>query len=116
MPSPLQRFTQAAYSISSAIIGTESLSISGGAAINGVLNESSHRKEYENGGFEQTGDLEFVIDVTAFRAAYADPYDSYRGKIVATRGQNWRIEQIRAGGPSDGQFVILSLITPNKSA
>lgn len=115
MPSPLQRFTQAAYTISSSIIGTESLTISGGDEVSGVLNESTHRKEYED-GFEQTGALEFVIDVSAFRAAYPGTFDSYRGKSAVARQQDWRIEQIRGGGATDGQFVIISLVPPNKSA
>jgi len=116
MASLLQQFTQAAFSVAQTIIGTETLSISGGAGINGVMNESTFSRDYEAGGFEQSGALDFVIDRTTFAAAYPDAVKSYEGKSAVARGENWRIGTIRGGGPSDGQFITLSLVPANKSA
>jgi len=116
MASPLQAFTQAAFGLAKSIIGTESITIGGGTPISGIESEASFSRNYEAGGFERSGSLEFVIDSLAFIAAYPLALESYEGKRVAARGATWRVGSIKGGGRTAGQFVTISLITENKSA
>ena len=116
MASLLQKFTQAAHKISASVIGKESITISGGASISGILNEAGFSRDYEQGGFEQSASLSFVIDHTAFHASYPNAVKSYEGNSVSARGESWRIASISSGGATDGQFVTITLSANNKSA
>lgn len=116
MASALQNFVQAASDKAFSIIGTESITIDGGSPISGILNEAGQNTNYEEGGFEPSASFEFVIDQLAFSAVYPLAAKSYLKAIVVARGENWRISSIRAGQKTAGQFVIISLVSPNKSS
>lgn len=110
--SLLSDFTSACHAIAKDVIGTEPITIGGGTVINGVLNEASFNRDYEAGGFEQSGSLEFVIDTAAFVAAYPAAARDYEGKAVTARGETWRLASISKGK----SFVTIRLEPPNKSA
>jgi len=110
--SLLSDFKSAAHAIFKTVAGTESVTIGGGTALAGILNESQFSRDYESGGFEQSGTLEFVVDKAAFVAAYTAAARTYEGKSATARGENWRVQSVNVG-PS---FVRISLQVPNKSA
>lgn len=110
--SLLSAFTTAAHGIAASVIGTESITIAGGPSIAGILSESAFNRDYEAGGFEQSATLDFVIDSTAFAAAYPNSPKTYEGNKVTARGDTWRIGSVSVGA----SFVRLSLISSNKSA
>ena len=110
--SILSEFTAACHAIAAPVIGMESITIADGQAISGTLAESDFHRNFEEGGFEQSASLEFVIDLAAFVAKYPNAFKSYEGNRVAARGENWRIGSISSGS----SFVKISLISSNKSA
>ena len=110
--SLLSDFLTTAHAGFKTIVGSESITIGGGAAITGTLGEASFSRDYETGGFEQDGAFEFVIDRTTFAASYPEAVKSYEGKAVVARGENWRIKSIY----SAPVFIRISLIPTNKSA
>jgi len=109
---PLSSFTAAAHSIASRVIGAEPLTIGGGAAVQGVMNEATFNRDYEQGGFEQSATLDVVISVAAFTTVYPAAVSTYQGEKATARGINWRVSKISKGA----SFVQISLIAPNKSA
>lgn len=116
MTSPLQKFTQAAAAKAFTVIGAESITISGGHSISGILNEASVQEEYEEGGYEQSGAFTFVVLANVFSASYPGNPNLYLKAIAVARGKNWRISRISGGKDDQGQFVSLELVTPNKSS
>lgn len=109
--SLLSEFVSVAHGIAKDVIGTESITIGGGTSILGILNEANFNRDYEQGGFEQSASLEFVIDQAAFTSGYPLPAKNYEGKLVIARGENWRIHSIISGA----SFVKVSLSSSNKS-
>jgi len=112
MPSLLSDFTAACHAVAAPVIGQESITISDGQPISGTLAESDFHRNYEEGGFEQSASLDFVIDVAAFAAKYPNAAKSYEGNKATARGESWRIGSISAGA----SFVKISLVSSNKSA
>lgn len=110
--SLLSDFKLAAHSQFQAVAGTESLTIGGGGSIGGTFNEASFSREYETGGFEQNGSMEFVTGKAAFAVVYPASPKSYEGKIATARGETWRIASVNVGET----FIRISLISANKSA
>jgi len=110
--SILSDFTAACHSVAAVVIGTESITIGGGPAIAGTLAESDFHRNYEEGGFEQSASLEFVIGLSAFVANYPASPKTYEGNKATARGDTWRIGSISSGA----SFVKISLISSNKSA
>jgi hypothetical protein len=109
--SILSDFTKAAFGISGDIIGRESLIISGGAAVTGIMNEATFSREYESGGFEQSASMDFVTGIEDFMAAYPLEAKNYEGKAATARGEDWRVITIRPGA----SFVTISLGATNQS-
>lgn len=93
------------------IIGTETLSISGGAAIDGTFNEARYSRDYETGGFEPESSLDFVVLSSVFTESYPAAITSYHGKTATGRSETWRIGTITKGS----SFVTISLSSTNKS-
>jgi len=110
--SLLSEFAAACHAIAAPVIGLESITIAGGAAISGTLAESDFHRNYEEGGFEQAATLEFVVSATVFAAAYPNTAKSYEGNKATARGDTWRIGSISSGA----SFVKISLVASNKSA
>lgn len=110
--SILSNFTKAAHSLARGIIGGESLTIRGGAAVSGIASEVTASRDYEEGGFEGSSTLEFVIDATEFVAAYPASLATYQGKTATARGETWRVATIKKGA----FFVTVSLVSVNKSS
>jgi hypothetical protein len=110
--SILSDFLTAAHSVFQSVAGTENLTIGGGTAINGKTGESQFSKDYESGGFEQTGSLEFVTSRDQFIVAYPAAARTYEGKVAACRGESWRVASVNVGN----SFVRITLQVPNKSS
>ena len=110
--SLLSDFKAAAHAIFKQVAGTEPVTIGGGTALNGILNESQFSRDYETGGFEQSGTLEFVIDKATFVASYPLLARFYEGKSATARGETWRVQSVNVGL----SFVRISLQVPNKSS
>jgi hypothetical protein len=110
--SILSDFISAVAPIAQAVIGTETLAINGGAAISGTFNEARNSRDYEEGGFERDGMMDFVVLTAAFTAAYAESATAYLGKKATARGETWRISSISKGA----SFVTIGLVSTNKSS
>jgi len=110
--SLLSDFFTAAHSVFQSVAGTETLTIGGGTAIAGKTAEAQFSKDYESGGFEQTGSLEFVTSKAQFIAVYSAAARSYEGKSAVCRSESWRVQSVNVGN----SFVRVMLILPNKSA
>ena len=110
--SLLSDFFTSAHSVFQSVTGTENLSIGGGTAIAGKFGESQFSRDYESGGFEQSGTLEFVTSRAQFVAAYTGTFRSYEGKSATARSETWRVASVNV---SDN-FVRIGLIVPNKSS
>jgi hypothetical protein len=110
--SILSDFISAAAPIAQAVIGTETLSINGGAAIAGTFNEARNSRDYEEGGFERDGMMDFVVLTATFTASYAEAATAYLGKKATARGETWRISSISKGA----SFVTIGLVSTNKSS
>lgn len=94
------------------IIGTETLSIAGGATIAGTLNEARYSRDYETGGFEPETMLDFVVLTSVFTASYPDAITTYEGKTGVAQGETFRVGSISKGA----NFITISLRSTNKSA
>ena len=110
--SLLSDFFTAAHSVFQSVAGTETLSIGGGTAINGKTGEAQFSKDYETGGFEQAGSLDFTTSRAQFIAAYPAAARTYEGKSAVCRGENWRVQSVNVGN----SFVRVTLTLPNKSS
>jgi len=110
--SLLSDFTIAAHLVSAPVIGMETITIGGSAAISGILNEANFHRDYEEGGFDQSATLDFVASMAAFTAACPNAAKSYEGNKATARGESWRVGAISTGA----SFVKISLISSNKSA
>ena len=110
--SLLSDFLTSAHSVFQSVAGTETLTIGGGTAINGKTGEAQFSKDYETGGFEQTGSLEFVTSRAQFIAVYSAAARTYEGKSAVCRGESWRVASVNFGN----SFVRVTLILPNKSS
>lgn len=110
--SLLSDFLASAHAAFQSVAGTETLSIGGGADIPGTLGEASFSKDYEAGGFEQEGAVEFVTGRSQFVAAYPAAPRSYEGKSAIARGEAWRVARIHVST----NFVRVALTVPNKSS
>lgn len=110
--SILSDFTASCHAVAAPVIGLESITIAGGESISGTLAESDFHRNYEEGGFDQSASLDFVIGLAEFVAKYPNAVKSYEGNKVTARGDTWRIGSISSGA----SFVKISLISSNKSA
>lgn len=110
--SILSDFIAAVAPIAQAVIGTETLAINGGTAIAGTYNEARNSRDYEEGGFERDGMLDFVVLTSVFTAAYTSTITSYLGQKAFCRGENFRISSISKGS----SFVTIGLVSTNKSS
>jgi len=110
--SLLSDFIATVAPLAQTVIGTETLSIGGGAAIAGTFNEARYTRDYEDGGFEPDAQLDFVVLTSVFTAAYTAGITSYQGKAATGRNETWRVGTITKGA----SFVTISLCSTNKSA
>jgi hypothetical protein len=110
--SLLSDFLTSAHSVFQTVTGTDSVTIGGGAAILGKLGEAQFSRDFESGGFEQEGSLEFVTSLAQFVASYPLAARTYEGRKATARGENWRVKSVNIGG----NFVRISLGTTNKSS
>lgn len=97
--SLLTDFTSAAFSQASEIIGTETVSISGGTALNCVLNQIQDQRDLVDGGFDMSPTMDAVCDMANFIASYPLIASSYLGKIAVARERNWRVTGIESRNP-----------------
>lgn len=97
MPSPLVKFSQSAFLQSRAVIGGESLSISGGATLSVVLNAVTDSRDFEAGGYEQDIEFEAVARADEFLTAYPLNPREYLGKLASARGRTFRVVRIASG-------------------
>jgi hypothetical protein len=110
--SILSDFIAAVAPIAQAVIGTETLAINGGTAIAGTYNEARNSRDYEEGGFERDGMMDFLVLASTFAAAYPASTTSYLGNKAVGRSETWRISSISKGA----SFVSIGLVSTNKSA
>ena len=110
--SILSDFIAAVAPIAQTVIGTETLAINGGTAIAGTYNEARNSRDYEEGGFERDGMIDFVVLNSTFTAAYASAATTYLGQKAVGRGETWRISSISKGS----SFVSIGLVSTNKSS
>jgi hypothetical protein len=110
--SILSDFIDAVAPIAREVIGSETISIGGGAAISGTFNEARHSRDYEDGGFERDATMDFVVGSSAFVTAYPLAGSEYLGKAATARGDSWRVSSISKGA----FFVTIGLVSTNKSA
>ncbi len=110
--SILSDFIRAVAPLAQAVIGTETLAINGGAAITGTYNEARNSRDYEEGGFERDGMMDFVVETAIFTAAYPASEKTYLGQKAVGRAETWRVSSISKGA----FFVTISLVSTNKSA
>jgi tRNA A37 threonylcarbamoyltransferase TsaD len=97
--SLLTEFVTSALSQASAIIGTETVTIAGGTALNCVLNQIQDQRDLVDGGFDMSPTLDAVCDMADFIAAYPHLASSYLGKIAVARERNWRVTGIETRNP-----------------
>ena len=110
--SLLSDFFTSAHSVFQSVAGTETLSIGGGTAIAGKFGEAQFSRDFESGGFEQDGTVEFVTSRAQFIAAYTAAARTYEGKSAIGRSETWRVASVNV---SDN-FVRIGLQVPNKSS
>lgn len=110
--SILSVFIDAVSPVAQTVIGTETLAIGGGTSISGTFSEARNSRDYEEGGFERDGILDFVVGTSAFVAAYPNAATLYLGKAATARGETWRVNSISKGA----FFVTIGLVSTNKSA
>ena len=110
--SILSDFIAAVAPIAQTVIGTETLAINGGTAISGTYNEARNSRDYEEGGFERDGMMDFVVLTSTFAAAYTAAATTYLGKKAVGRSETWRISSISKGT----SFVSIGLVSTNKSS
>lgn len=110
--SILSDFISAVAPVAQAVIGTETLAINGGTAIAGTYNEARNSRDYEEGGFERDGMMDFVVLTSVFAAAYPSAATTYLGQKAVGRSETWRISSISKGAA----FVAIGLVSTNKSA
>ena len=110
--SILSDFIASVAPIAQTVIGTETLAINGGTSVAGIYNEARNSRDYEDGGFERDGMMDFVILTSTFTAAYTAAATTYLGQKAVGRGETWRISSISKGS----SFVSISLVSTNKSS
>ena len=97
--SLLTDFTSAALSQAAAIIGTETVSIAGGTALNCVLNQTQDQRDLVDGGFDMSPTIDAVCDMADFITSYPLLASNYLGKIAVARERNWRVTSIETRNP-----------------
>ena len=110
--SILSDFIAAVAPIAQTVIGTETLAINGGTAVDGIYNEARNSRDYEEGGFERDGMMDFVVLTSTFTAAYPAAATTYLGQKAVGRSETWRISSISKGA----SFVTIGLVSTNKSS
>ena len=110
--SQLTDFASAQFAKARTIIGGETVAIAGGTAVSCVLNEVSDSRDFETGGYEADVELEAVVDLATFQAAYSSSPPTYRGKTALARSRTFRIDTLRTGQ----SFVTLRLISAEDGA
>ena len=90
-------FANAAFTASSAVIGTQTIAISGGTAVACVVNEVRHAREFEDGGFAPDAALDCVCRRSVFVAAYTGAAGTYIGNTAVVGGSTYRVQSISYG-------------------
>ncbi len=97
---------------SRSVIGGESVSVGGGAAVSAVLNEAEQSREFEDSGFDRSQSLDAVVLLTDWTTSYTSRDKDYLGKAATARGITWRVLAIRRGAG----FITIRLGSPRKGA
>jgi hypothetical protein len=109
--SELSRFANAAFTTASTVIGTRTITISGGTAVAGVVNDVVHERDFEGGGFAPTRTLDIVCNAAAFKAAYTAAFNTYIGNTAVVNSVTYRV-----GGIEDGVSTTTIRLTHNEEA
>lgn len=97
--SLLTDFTKEAFSQASSVIGTDTVSIGGGASISCVLNQVNDQRDLVDGGFDMSPTLDAVCSMADFIASYPNLAASYLGKVATAQNRQWRVTGIETRNP-----------------
>ena len=94
------------------VIGGESVTIGGGTAVTGILDEVTDSREFSEIGFEPSTTINAVIRKSAWTAAgYSSTGATYVGKLATARTLTFRVERCSV----DGSFVRIALKKPDSA-
>lgn len=110
--SSLTNFAASMFTRARSIIGGETVTINGGAALSAVVAETDESREMEAGGFDRDQSVTLTVSVADWSANYPGGAKAWLGKPATCRDRTWRVGSIR-----DGQsFVTIRLTNPRKGA
>lgn len=110
--SLLSDFVTAASPRATAVIGTEALTIGGGAVVDSVMSEIASGRQFMDAGFDPETSLSVVCSKAKWLAAgYAGAGISYVGKLATARGLTFRVQTVKIGA----FFVEIALSTKEKA-
>lgn len=109
--SKLSDFIDAAAPQATAIIGTETLTLSTGATLAGIRNATKRSRDFQDIGIDIDGAFDFVVSASDFHAAFPAGAKAMMGTTATLAGNTYRVR-----GVEDGAFfVTVSLAQPSKS-
>ena len=110
--SKLSDFVTAAAAQSVAVIGTESLTIDGFAALQIVPNSIKRDRDFAEMGMDYDGRVECTVLTSTFNAAITTGAKSIQGKSATLGTETFRVRAVDEGR----FFVTVTLATPTKSS
>jgi hypothetical protein len=103
--SQLTAFLSSASETGFAVIGNEPLTVNGGTAVNAVINDVANSRQYVEIGMDTDTNLDCVVRLSDWTAAYTEAGLFYVGKLATARGLSFRVDGVDVG-PS---FVTIRL-------
>jgi len=109
--SQLTAFLSSASENGFAVIGNEPLTVNGGTAVNAVMNDVANSRQYAEIGMDTDTNLDCVVRLSDWTAAYTEAGIFYVGKLATARGLSFRVDSVDVGA----SFVTIRLKDPTKA-
>jgi len=109
--SQLTAFLLSASKNGFAVIGNEPLTVNGGTAVNAVMNDVTNSRQYAEIGMDTDTNLDCVVRLSDWTAAYTEAGIFYVGKLATARGLSFRVDSVDVGA----SFVTIRLKDPTKA-
>jgi len=103
--SQLTAFLSSASETGFSVIGNESLTVNGGTAVNAVMNDVANSRQYAEIGMDTDTNLDCVVRLSDWTAAYTEAGIFYVGKLATARGLLFRVDGVDVGA----SFVTIRL-------
>jgi hypothetical protein len=103
--SALTSFLSSASENAFAVIGNEPLTVNGGTAVNAVMNDVANSRQYAEIGMDTDTNLDCVVRLSDWTAAYTEAGIFYVGKLATARGLSFRVDSVDVGA----SFVTIRL-------